>query len=67
MPKVSNSNCFSFRDINGIHVCSALNGKEAECKDCKFYKDKDDPRNNALMELFHRWSPDYPKNQRITN
>jgi len=43
--------CFAYINLNnGVSKCDCL--KEINCKGCKFYKSKDDVKNNVLMKLY---------------
>jgi len=50
--KVTNKQCFNY--LPGGH-CAGLKDTEASCANCRFFKDKDDEKNNLQMDLFHRW------------
>lgn len=38
--------CFAYKETSGIPYCNAL--KEMECKDCPFYKEKSEVKNNIF-------------------
>lgn len=58
---VYKSTCKYFRiDDIGAH-CTALKDGSC-CTGCKFFKDREDPRNNALTELHERWQLLYNSN-----
>ena len=50
--KVIKSDCFAYYEEEGKCYCNAIN--KIACKDCPFYKNREDIVNN----LFYKWSFD---------
>ena len=55
MPKATNKDCFAYKEDYG-GICKILKPGVVKCKECHFYKHKNDKKNKSAMELFHELS-----------
>jgi hypothetical protein len=62
MPDIYKRSCKYYpEEFSLMGGCKALKAGST-CTNCKFFKDKEDPRNNALTEIHEKWNDFYRGN-----
>lgn len=51
--------CFAYKEFSGVPYCNAL--KDMNCKNCKFYKDKKEVKNNIFYKESFKSYDEYMK------